>query len=67
MPTDEELATVGVTGIFLGYYLPWDGYSNALIAQAHGFSTLNTTVEGSLVIMRIWTIIKLEYMIISSF
>ena len=48
-PTKEDLARVGVTGLFLGYYLPWDGYSNALLAQAHGFSTLQTTVEGSLV------------------
>lgn len=48
-PTDEELQRVSVTGIFLGYYIPWDGYSNALIAQAHGFSTLSTTVEGSIV------------------
>lgn len=48
-PTDEELQRVGVTGIFLGYYIPWDGDSNALIAQAHGFTTLQTTVEGSIV------------------
>jgi N-acetyl sugar amidotransferase len=48
-PTDEELRAVGATGIFLGYYLPWDGYSNALISQAFGFSTLSTTVEGSCV------------------
>lgn len=48
-PNDDELADVGVTGIFLGYYVPWDGYSNALIAQAHGFETYPTTVEGSIV------------------
>lgn len=48
-PTKEELSKVGVTGLFLGYYLPWDGYSNALLAQAHGFSTLARPVEGSLV------------------
>ncbi|MDD2620317.1 MAG: N-acetyl sugar amidotransferase [Syntrophomonadaceae bacterium] len=48
-PNDEELCGVGVTGIFLGYYLPWDGYSNALIAQAHGFQSLQNTVEGSVV------------------
>ncbi len=48
-PTDEQLAEVGVTGIFLGYYLPWDGWANALIAQNHGFRTYPTTVEGSLV------------------
>lgn len=48
-PTDEELKMAGVTGIFLGYYMPWDGYSNALIAQAHGFSTMQEIVEGSIV------------------
>jgi len=48
-PTDEELKRVGVTGIFLGYYTPWDGLSNALIAQAYGFETYPKTVEGSLV------------------
>lgn len=48
-PSDEELRRVGVTGIFLGYYLPWDGYGNALYAQAHGFETYPRPVEGSLV------------------
>ena len=48
-PTDADLSRVGATGIFLGYYLPWDGYQNALFAQAHGFETFPTTVEGSLV------------------
>jgi len=48
-PTDEELRRVGVTGIFLGYYLPWDGYTNALISQAYGFNTYHKPIEGSLV------------------
>ena len=48
-PTDEDLKRVGVTCLFLGHYLPWDGLSNALIAQANGFETLSTTVEGSMV------------------
>ena len=48
-PTDEDLRRVGVTGLFLGHYLPWDGYSNALIAQAHGLKTFDKTVEGSVV------------------
>ncbi|MCR9137420.1 MAG: N-acetyl sugar amidotransferase [Alphaproteobacteria bacterium] len=47
-PSDEELNRVGVTGVFLGYYFPWDGYTNALVAQGHGFETLPHTVEGSL-------------------
>jgi N-acetyl sugar amidotransferase len=48
-PTDEELARAGVTGLFLGHYIPWDGYTNALVAQAHGFETFPAAVEGSLV------------------
>jgi N-acetyl sugar amidotransferase len=48
-PSDEELERVGVTGLFLGYYLPWDGYGNALYAQAHGLETYHKSVEGSLV------------------
>jgi len=48
-PMDAELERAGVTGLFLGYYLPWDGYQNALYAQAHGFRTYSRTVEGSLV------------------
>ncbi len=48
-PTDEELARVGVTGLFLGHYLPWDGLSNALIAIANGFTTYSKVVEGSMV------------------
>jgi N-acetyl sugar amidotransferase len=48
-PTDDDLQRVGVTGLFLGHYLPWDGLSNALIAQANGFVTLDRAVEGSIV------------------
>jgi N-acetyl sugar amidotransferase len=48
-PTDEELQRVGVTGLFLGHYIPWDGLSNALIAQANGFHCYHKVVEGSMV------------------
>jgi N-acetyl sugar amidotransferase len=47
-PDDADLARVGVTGLFLGHYFPWDGLTNALIAQGYGFRTLDTNVEGSL-------------------
>lgn len=47
-PSDEDLRRIGVTGIFLGHYFPWDGLTNALIAQAHGFEVHPTLVEGSL-------------------
>jgi N-acetyl sugar amidotransferase len=47
-PTDEDLQRVGVTGIFLGHYFPWDGFANALYAQAYGFEMNPNCVEGSL-------------------
>jgi len=48
-PSDEELQRVGVTGLFLGHYIPWDGLSNMLISQANGFRSYVKAVEGSMV------------------
>jgi len=48
-PEDKELTGAGVSGLFLGYYFPWDGHQNALIAQEHGFTFYHKKVEGSLV------------------
>lgn len=48
-PSDEQLGEVGVNGIFLGHYLPWDGFLNALLSQTNGFETFPKTVEGSMV------------------
>ena len=48
-PGDQDLKRVKVTGLFLGYYLPWDGLTNFLLAQANGFQTYEKTVEGSMV------------------
>ena len=48
-PEQIDLDHIGVTGLFLGYFIPWDGNSNAVIAQEHGFKTIDTIVEGSVV------------------
>lgn len=48
-PEDHELKEVGVTGLFLGHYIPWDGLSNALIAQAYGFRASENITLGSMV------------------
>ncbi|NOU40024.1 MAG: N-acetyl sugar amidotransferase [Methylotenera sp.] len=48
-PSDQDLKRVGVTGLFLGHYLPWDGLANVLISQAHGFVSFDGPVEGSMV------------------
>lgn len=47
-PSDDELKRAELSAVFLGYYFPWDGYTNALYAQAFGFNTFGTMVEGSL-------------------
>jgi hypothetical protein len=47
-PTNEDLDKVGVTGLFLGYFFPWDGVSNAILSQAWGFESFGTAVEGSI-------------------
>jgi N-acetyl sugar amidotransferase len=46
-PSDDELARVGVTGLFLGHYLPWDGRDNAHTAAQRGFRRSPTRVEGT--------------------
>jgi N-acetyl sugar amidotransferase len=48
-PEDEELSRVGVTGLFLGHYVPWDGLSNVLVAQAFGFAVPPLPTLGSMV------------------
>ncbi|MDE6627137.1 MAG: N-acetyl sugar amidotransferase [Lachnospiraceae bacterium] len=48
-PSDEELKEVGVTGIFLGYYIPWDGVNNKIISTAHGFKSWGKAVEGQMI------------------
>ena len=48
-PSDEEIKKIGVTGLFLGHYLPWDGYENAMISKEKGFKFFEKRVEGSLV------------------
>ncbi|RYZ89725.1 MAG: N-acetyl sugar amidotransferase [Proteobacteria bacterium] len=48
-PEDSELKEVGITGLFLGYFVPWDGFGNSLIAQGHGFLSYDRPTEGSIV------------------
>jgi N-acetyl sugar amidotransferase len=48
-PTQDELNHVGVTGLFLGHYFPWNGYSNAIVSKIEGFKSFNKVVEGSFV------------------
>ena len=46
-PAQEDIDRVGVTGLFLGYYLPWNGFANYLISQAYGMEGYPWAGEGS--------------------
>lgn len=48
-PDADQLERVGVTGLFLGHFFPWDGMTNALVAQASGFKSWGSVIEGSMV------------------
>ena len=49
-PSDFELKKSKTTGIFLGHYLPWDGYENFKLAEKNGFQVYHKKeVEGNLV------------------
>lgn len=44
-PSDADLARVGVTGLFLGYYFKWDLRAVLDISRSHGFSMSERPVE----------------------
>ena len=44
-PTDEEVKKAGTMGMFLGYYIPWDGHQNATIASENGFTRRDISDE----------------------
>jgi N-acetyl sugar amidotransferase len=46
-PSDEEIRSVGVTGIFLGYYMKWDARSQVEVVKKLGFSVLDEPNEGT--------------------
>ena len=48
-PSDEEIRSVGVTGIFLGYYMKWDARSQVEVVKKLGFNVLNEPNEGTYV------------------
>ncbi len=48
-PSEDEIRNNGTKGIFLGYYLDWDGHLNAKIAKKYGFRDYGKPVEGSIV------------------
>lgn len=44
-PSDEEIEKVGVTGVFLGYYFPWDTRRQTQKVIEKGFSVATRNIE----------------------
>ena len=48
-PSKKELLESNVHGIFLGYYIPWDGKKNSETAINNGLTVYDKAVEGNIV------------------
>jgi hypothetical protein len=48
-PDVDEILRVGVTGVFLGHFFPWDGLKNFELARINGFTPFDSLIEGSMV------------------
>jgi N-acetyl sugar amidotransferase len=46
-PTDDEIRSVGVTGIFLGYFIKWDIFKQLELVKKLGFSEDSEIKEGT--------------------
>lgn len=46
-PSDEEIRDIGVTGIFLGYYIKWNARKQLEIVKKLGFNVLDDHNEGT--------------------
>ena len=47
-PDQEEIEKLGLKGIFLDNYFPWNGISNAVISQTLGFESYPKNILGSI-------------------
>ena len=46
-PSDDEINQIGITGIFLGYYMKWDARKQLEIVKKQGFTVLENHAEGT--------------------
>ena len=46
-PSEQELKKIGITGIFLGYFLKWDARPQVKLMQKYGFSVSKKNIEGT--------------------
>ena len=47
-PDQEQIDALGLKGLFLDDFFPWNGMTNQLIARAYGFKTASENIVGSL-------------------
>lgn len=47
-PDEDVIQKVGIKGLFLDDFFPWNGMTNQLIAKSCGFSSVNSNILGTL-------------------
>ena len=47
-PNPEEVESLGLKGIYLDNYFPWNGISNFVISQSLGFETFHKNIHGTI-------------------
>lgn len=48
-PSIDEIKKNKTLGVFLGYFLPWDGHAHSIKAKNNGFQEYHKNVEGNIV------------------
>ena len=48
-PSLDEIKKNKTLGVFLGYFLPWDGHAHSIKAKNNGFQEYHKNVEGNIV------------------
>ena len=47
-PSAQEIESLGVKGIYLDNYFPWNGISNYVISQSLGFESYSKNIQGTI-------------------
>ena len=62
-PSSDLVEEIGVKGLYLDNYFPWNGIANVTITQSVGFQTYSKPILGLLLITKTLIIMCMEFTI----